>query len=130
ALVPLLLGEEPQHRLGADQPDAQPVVVVPGRLVGAAQDDARDRLQLARALVQLELDVREGLEAPPEARGRLAHALRDGAEAAALGRVEVEHAVGLAEADRPQDDRFGRIGARGHARTSLRTGTDSALSAL
>ena len=47
ALVLLLLGEEPEHRLGADQADAQPVEVVAGRLVVVDEIDARDRLQLA-----------------------------------------------------------------------------------
>src|SRR5581483_10017986 len=126
ALVLLLLGEEAEHRLRPDQADAQAVVVVAGDLVRPAQLDARDRLQLARALVELQLDVRQRLEAAAEARLRLPHALGDGADPAAVGRVEVEDAVGLPEADRAQDDRLGRIGAGGHALLSLGAGTDSA----
>ena len=75
--------------------------------------DARDRAQLARALVQQELDVREGLEAATEARLRLAHPFRDGADATVLGRVHVEDPVGLAEPERAQHDRLG-LGAPGH----------------
>ena len=47
-LVRLRLAEEPQHRLGADQPDVQPVGVLAHRVVRAEELDAGDRLQLAR----------------------------------------------------------------------------------
>ena len=64
----------------------------------------------------IELDVRERLEPRAEARLRLADALRDRADAAAVERVEVEDAVGLAEADRAQHDGLGLVGAAGHVR--------------
>ena len=41
AVVRLLLGEEPQHRLGADQPDGRRYVVLAGLVVGADEVDAR-----------------------------------------------------------------------------------------
>ncbi len=66
------------------------------------QRDARHRVQLAGALVEHELDVRERLQTRTEARLRLAHALRDGADPAALRRVHVEDAIGLPEPERPQ----------------------------
>ena len=68
--------------------------------------DARDRVQLARALMEHELDVRERLEPCAEVRLRLAHSFGDGADAAAIERVEVEDAVGLAEPERPEHHRF------------------------
>ena len=70
----------------------------------------------------MELDVRERLEPAAEAGLRLADALRDGADAAAVGRVEVEDAVGLAEADRAEDDGLGLVGASGHGSSSLGDG--------
>ena len=106
------------------RPDAQPVVVVPRGLVGAAELDAGDRLELARALVELQLDVRERFKAAAEAGLRLPNTLGDGADPPTLRRVEVEHPVGLAEADRAEHDRVGRVGARGHALLSLGPGTD------
>ena len=84
ALVRLGLAEEPQHRLGADQPDVQAVAVLAGRVVRAEQLDAGDRLQLAAALVQHQLDVRQRLEPRAEPRLRLAHAFRDRADPAAV----------------------------------------------
>ena len=75
--------------------------------------------------VEQELDVRERLQPPAEARLRLPDALRDGADAAPVGRVEVEHAVGLAEADRAEHDGLGRVGAAGHVRASLGCGNGS-----
>ena len=106
ALVRLLLGEEPQHRLGADQADREPVGILPRLVVGGAQVGSGHRLQLAGALVQHQLDVRERLEPAAEARLRPPHALRDGAHAAALGRVDVQHPIGLAEPERAQHDRL------------------------
>ena len=85
ALVRLLLGEEPQHRLGADQADREPVGLLARLVVRADELDAGDGLELARALVEHQLDVRERLEPRAEARLRAAHALRDGADPAAVG---------------------------------------------
>ena len=106
ALVPLLLDEEPQHRLGADEADRRAIRVLPCRSMRVDERRARDRVQLARALVEQELDMRERLQPPAEARRGLAHALRDRADASAVVRVQVEDAVGLGEPERAQDDRL------------------------
>ncbi len=77
--------------------------------VRADQVDAGDRLELPRALVERELHVREGLEPRAEAGARAPHALRDRTDAPAGERVEVEHAVGLAEPERAEHDRLGPV---------------------
>ena len=118
ALVRLGFAEEAEHRLGPDHRDVQAVVVLARLAVGAEELDAGDRLQLARSLVEHQLDVRERLEARPEARLRLADALRDRADPPAVGRVEVEDPVGLGEAHRPEHDRLGLVGAPGHCSQS------------
>ncbi len=105
-LVLLLLDEEPQHRLGADERDREPVRVLARRPVGVDERDAGHGVQLPRAVVKKQLDVRERLEPRAEARLRLADSLRDRADPAAVGRVHVEDAVGLAEAERAEDDRL------------------------
>ena len=64
-----------------------------------------------------ELDMRERLEPRPEARLRLADALRDRADASAVCRVQVEDAIRLAEPERAQHDRLGLVAA-GHAAKS------------
>ncbi len=110
-LVRLRLAEQAQHRLGPDQPHAEPVRLLARRPVGGDQVDARDGLQLARALVQLEPHVRERLEAGPDAGLRLPDPLRDRADPASLPRVEVEDPIGLAEAQRAQDDRLRLVAA-------------------
>ncbi len=104
ALVPLLLGEEPKHRLGADQPDPEPVRILARRPVRADELDARDRLQLSASLVEDELHVRERFESRAEPRLRPPDPLRDGADAAAVERVEVEHPVCLPEPERAEHD--------------------------
>ena len=109
ALVRLLLGEELQHRLGADQPDREPIGILARLVVGGAQVGSGHRLQLAGALVEHQLDVRERLEPAAEARLRAPDALRDRADAATVGGVDVEHAVGLAEPERTEHDRFGSV---------------------
>ena len=77
----------------------------------ATRVDAADRVQLAAALVQHERDVAERLEPRSDARARAPHALGDGADAPARGRVEVQDAVGLAQAQRAQHHRLGLVGA-------------------
>src|SRR5437899_2475338 len=81
--------------------------------------DARDGLQLAGALVEHKLDMRQRPEPRPEARIRLADPLRDGHDAPAHERVHVQHAVRLPEPERAQDDRFGLVRAPGHGSASL-----------
>ena len=127
ALVALLLDEEPQHRLGADEPDREAVRILARRPVRVDERDAGDRVQLARALVEHQLDVRERLEPRAEARLRLAHALRDRTDPTALGRVQVEDAIGLAEAKRPQHDRL-RLVRPPHAASVGRRGVDTSAS--
>ena len=73
-----------------------------------------DRLELAAALVQHQLDVAERLEPRTEARLRLAHALGHRSDPPAVERVEVEHAIRLAETERAQHHRLGLVGAAGH----------------
>ena len=77
-------------------------------VVRADERRAGDGVEVAAPLVQDELDVGERLQARAEARLRLADALRDGADASLLVRVDVQDAVGLAEPERAEHDRFGR----------------------
>jgi glutaredoxin 3 len=107
ALVRLLLREQLEHRLRAGERDTEPVGVIPGALVRADQVDPGDRLELAPPLVEEDLNVAEGLEPGAETRSRLPDSLRYGADTAAGERVDVEDAVGLAEAERPQHDGLG-----------------------
>jgi glutaredoxin 3 len=72
-------------------------------------------VQLARPLVQDELNVAERLEPGAEPRLRPSDPLGHRPDPPALERVEVEHAVGLAEPQRAQDDRFGLVTAARHA---------------
>ena len=131
AVVALLLGEEAEHRLGADQPDAQAVGLLANRAVRPYEVDSRHRLELARALVQLQRNVRQRLEPAAEAGLRLPDPLGDGADPAAILRVQVNDPVRLAEPQRAKDDRFGRVRA-GHV-SSLESGpagTSGVLSSL
>ena len=65
-----------------------------------------DRAEVAAALVHDELDPRERLEPAAEARLRAPDALCDGADPPTILRIQVKHAVGLAEADRAKHDSF------------------------
>ena len=97
AFVPLLFGEEAQHRLGAEQADTEPVLLFAHFMVRANELDAGDGLQLARSLVEHQVDVRERLEARAEPRFRLADPFCHRADSSTLERIEVEDAVGLAQ---------------------------------
>ena len=77
---------------------------------------AGHREKLAAAFVQLDAQAEERLEAPAEAAARAAHALRDRPDAPSVRRVEVEDAVGLAVADRAQDDGLG-LDCSGHRKS-------------
>src|SRR5205085_12359030 len=68
---------------------------------------AGDREQLAAAFVQLDMQAEERLETPAEAAARASHALCDRPDAPPVRRVEVKDAIGLAVADRAQDDGLG-----------------------
>src|SRR5436189_3490610 len=81
--------------------------------------DPGDGLELAEALVQVQRDVRERLEPRAQPRLRLPDPLGDRADPPPLERVEVEDPVGLAEAERAEDDCLGPVAATGHGRLSL-----------
>ena len=57
-------------------------------------------------LMDLKMPGMNGLEATAETRFHPPHALRHRAHAAAVGRVEVQHAISLAVSDRAQHDRL------------------------
>ena len=57
ALIPLLLDEEAQHRFDADESDREPIRVLAGRAMRIDERGTRDRVELARALVQEKLRV-------------------------------------------------------------------------
>src|SRR5207247_6447712 len=103
-LVRLRLAEESQHRLGADQADVETVRLLARGVVRPQQVDAGHRLEVARSLVEQQLDVRQRLEPPAETGFRLAGALRDRADATATGRVEMEDPAGLREPQRAEAD--------------------------
>jgi hypothetical protein len=105
-VVLLLLDEEPQHRLGADERDRETIRILARRPVGVDERDAGHGVQLPGSLMEHELDVRERLEAGAETRLRLPHALCDRPDPAVIGRVHMKNAVGLAEAERAEDHRL------------------------
>ena len=72
--------------------------------------DARDGVQLAGTSVQEQLHVRERLESRAEAGLRLPHSLRHRSHAAAIERVQVQDAIGLPVAERPEHDGLGLVG--------------------
>ena len=63
-----------------------------------------DRVQLAAAVVQEDLDVAQGLEPAAEAGLRAPDAFRDRPDAPAVGRVQVQNPVRLRVAQRAQHD--------------------------
>src|SRR5206468_6482008 len=117
--VRLLLREEAQHRLRAEKTGSEAVLLLAGRVMRADELDAGNGLELAGALVEHQLDVRERLEPGAEARLRLADPLGNRADASAVERVQMEHAVRFPEPERAQDDRFGLVRAASHGVFSL-----------
>src|SRR5581483_10480712 len=107
--VRLLLDEQPQHRLRADQPDGQPERVLSRGAVRPHELDPGDGVELAAAAMEEQLYVRQRLEPPTEARAGTADAFRDRADTTAVERIEVENAIGLAETDRAEHDRLGLV---------------------
>ena len=73
----LLLDEEAQHCLEPDVADGEPVRIRARTVVRADQLRPADRVQVAPALVQQQLDVGERLEPTAEARLGLADSLGD-----------------------------------------------------
>src|SRR6266542_302455 len=116
----LLLVEEAEHRLRTHEPDAEPVRILANRRMRMDEVGARLGRKLPGALVQNELHVAQGLQPPAETRARLADTLRHRPDAAPGEGVEVEHAVGLAEPERAEDDRLGLEGASRHGSSLVR----------
>ena len=110
--------EQPQDRLAGLGAALERGAVLAQAGVGVDGVGLADRAELAAALVQHELHAAERLEAAAEPRFHPPHALRHRAHAAAVGRVEVQHAIGLAVADRAQHDRF-CLKRAGHAVNTL-----------
>jgi hypothetical protein len=110
----LLLGIEAEHRLEADQADAEAVGILARPPVRADELDPGDRLELAAADVEQELDVGERLESRAESRLRLSDAFGHRAYPSAVERVEVEYAIGLAEPHGAEHDRLGLVVPPGH----------------
>jgi hypothetical protein len=82
--------------------------------MGTHEVDPGDGMELTCPLVEDELDVAERLEPGAEPRLRSSDPLGNRTYPPALERVEVEHAVGLAEPQRAQNDRFGLVTAARH----------------
>src|SRR5262249_55710324 len=111
AVVRLLLGEQAQHRLGTDQANRQAIRVLPGSAMRVDDLDAGDGVQLAAPLVEQDLDVAGGPDPAAEAGLRAPDALRDRSPPPAVGRVQMEDAVRLRIAERPEHDRLGLVRA-------------------
>ena len=122
ARVPLLLDEEPEHRLEPDQTDGQAVRVLASLAVRPHERGPGHGRQLSAPLVEHQLDVAQRLEPPAETRLRPPDPLRDRPHAPALERVQVQDAVRLAEPQRAQDDRLRFVPAPRHA-SSVGTAT-------
>ena len=90
-------------------PTREAVRLLARRAVRADELDAGDGVQLARALVQHQLGVRQRLEPRAEARLRLAHALRDRADPSAFAGIDMQDAIRLGEAQRPEHDGLGLV---------------------
>ena len=75
---------------------------------------AGDGLQLARTLMEHQLDVRERLQPRTKARLRLADPFRDRANPAAFKGVEVQDAVGLGEPQRTEHDGLSLVASAPH----------------
>ena len=105
--VRLLGVAEAQHRVAGARrgPQRRPV----GSQVGVRGDRVRrgHRAQIAAALVEDQVEPKERLQPPAEARARLAHALGDRPDPPPRGAVEVQDPIRLAVADAAQDDRLG-----------------------
>ncbi len=99
----LALGEQPRDGLGTRDADREPCGILAHPPVALDDVGTGDGAELAAAEVHLQVDAGQRLEASAEARAGASHALGDQPDAAALARVDVQHAVGLAEAQRAQD---------------------------
>ena len=106
------LREEARHRLDPDERDAEAVDVAAHGLGRVEELDGADRRELPAPAVQDDLDVRQRLQTAADPRLRLANALRHRPDPAALARQQVDDAVGLAVAERPQHHGLDGAGAR------------------
>src|SRR5262245_31098452 len=84
--------------------------------MGADERCPGDGVELTAAVMEDELHVRKRLEAAAETRFRLADTLGDRTHPPAVERVEVQDAICLAEPERAEHDRFGRV-RPGHQRS-------------
>ena len=114
ACIRLLLGEEAQRRFESDQAYVEAIRILTRRMVRFDQLDAGHSLQLARPLMQEQLDMAQRLQPRAEARLRSPDTFCHSADATPLERVEVKDAVCLAESERSQDDGLGLVGPPGH----------------
>ncbi len=108
--------EQPQHRVAGLGRALERLAPFTQRGVGVDSLGGGHRAEVAATLVQYERDARAGLEPPTEPRASPSNPLGDRADTAAFAGVEMQNAVGLAEADRAQDDRF-RLEGPGHQPT-------------
>jgi hypothetical protein len=81
--------------------------MVAQRGVGGDRVDAGHRVQVATALVQDRVDVKERLEPGSEPTAGPARALGDRRHAPVARRVQMKDAIRLSVADRAQHDRLG-----------------------
>ena len=107
ARVRLVGLEQAADRVAGARGAVQRAGVAAQARVGVDRLRARHRQQIAAPFVQVQPQAEERLQAAPEAAARAAYALRDRADPPAVGRVEVEDAVGLAVAHRSEHHRLG-----------------------
>ena len=107
--------EQPAHRIARPRGCVQRAGVAAQARVAVDRLRAGHRQQLAAPFVQLDAQTEERLKAPAEAAARAADALGDRAHATAIGRVQVQDAVGLSVAHRAQHHRLGLDSSTGHA---------------
>ena len=94
--------EQPADRVAGPRGAVQGLPVSPQPRVRVQRVGPRHGQQLSPALVELELQPEERLQAPPEAASGAPHALRDRAHPAPVEGVHVEDPVGLPVAHRAQ----------------------------
>jgi hypothetical protein len=109
--VPFLLCEQAQHRLGPDEPNPEPVLLLSDGVMRVQQLDSRDGLKLSRPLVQQHLDMGERLEARAEPRLRLADSLCDSADTTSVERVEVKDPIRFPQSEGAKDNRLSSVRA-------------------
>ena len=109
------LHREAVGELGAVPPRGDAPEILAERRIDRLRLRAGEHVQLAAAR-KLIGGVRERLRVPGHPARRATDPLRDDVDLAEVAREENEDAVGFAEVDRPEDDRFGAVRARRHRR--------------